>query len=283
MIYFPTTVVLVDDDETFLSSIEKLFYGLNVRVVPFSSPNKAKEFLEKSYQEAQSLNLFPPKEEESWGEWVQKMKNSSSHTQLIPSCVVSDFDMPQKDGISFFKELNLPVSKVLLTGILDNASAVDAFNQRVIDKFLTKDNFDGLKGLTAYVREEVDAFFVRRFSLGSKSDYAEQILKVCADLKIKELYPLDFCGSYFVRLMDGSEKVFFCPSQAHLTLQIQYAQEQGASKMLLQALQDKTGYLLASVDELIESDLQRDGEKLLKELTVLPNYPHLLGYAFKGL
>jgi CheY-like chemotaxis protein len=278
MIYFPTTVVLVDDDIIFLNSVKSYLTGLNVRLVTFTSPSEAKKFIEESFSKTKKLHLFPPEEEESYLEWAQNVEKRPFENLL--SCVVSDFHMPQKNGLSLLKQVQIPVRKLLLTGVLDHNTAVDAFNHRIIHKFLPKGDLSNIEKLQTFIHEEIKAYFSTLFSLGSPALYVEQVIDLCTELNIQSLFPLDLCGAYKAFLKTGKEVLFFCPNEAHLKLQIQYAKQAGVQLSILNQLKNKQGYLIAPVDQLIEEDLSSKASLLFQKLNPKGCYSEILGYFF---
>jgi CheY-like chemotaxis protein len=81
------------------------------------------------------------------------------------SVVVSDFAMPGMDGLEFFGRLRDDgARRVLLTALCDDRSAVAAFNQGLIHRFLHKGDPRGPEALLETVRDQVHGFFSRRLA-----------------------------------------------------------------------------------------------------------------------
>ena len=107
-------IVVVDDDDTLISTFKTLFYLEEFSNAEFfTEPEKALEYL----------------------------KNNT------PDLIISDFMMPGMNGLEFLSkanELYPEVSKILLTGYADKENAIRAINEVGLYKYITKpwDNDD---------------------------------------------------------------------------------------------------------------------------------------------
>ncbi|MCM1264614.1 MAG: ATP-binding protein [Candidatus Gastranaerophilales bacterium] len=107
-------IVVVDDDETLISTFKTLFYLEEFTNAEFfCEPVKALEYLKDN----------------------------------IPDLIISDFMMPDMNGLEFLSEANKlypEVSKILLTGYADKENAIRAINEVGLYKYITKpwDNDD---------------------------------------------------------------------------------------------------------------------------------------------
>src|SRR5262249_18655141 len=110
------TVLLVDDEEMVLNSIKSFFaIDTNYKLIAYTSPVKALEDLERN---PRSVDL-----------------------------VVSDYLMPEMDGITFLakvKEILPMVPRILLTGYADKENAIKAINNVGLYQYIEKpwDNED---------------------------------------------------------------------------------------------------------------------------------------------
>lgn len=112
------TILLVDDEEMVLNSIKSFFaIETNYKLMTYTSPLKALEDLEVTHH----------------------------HVDLV----VSDYLMPEMDGITFLAKVKekLPmVPRILLTGYADKENAIKAINNVGLYQYIEKpwDN-EGLK------------------------------------------------------------------------------------------------------------------------------------------
>ena len=107
-------IVVVDDDETLISTFKTLFYLEEFSNAEFfTEPQKALDYLQNN----------------------------------TPDLIISDFMMPKMNGLEFLSkanELYPEVSKILLTGYADKENAIRAINEVGLYKYITKpwDNDD---------------------------------------------------------------------------------------------------------------------------------------------
>jgi response regulator RpfG family c-di-GMP phosphodiesterase len=110
------TILLVDDEEMVLSSITSFFaIETNYKLMTYTSPLKALDDLDQNHQQV--------------------------------DLVVSDYLMPEMDGITFLAKVKekLPlVPRILLTGYADKENAIKAINNVGLYQYIEKpwDNED---------------------------------------------------------------------------------------------------------------------------------------------
>jgi cyclic di-GMP phosphodiesterase len=104
------TVLLVDDEEMVLNSIKSFFaMEANYHLLTYTSPIKALEDLEANHQ----------------------------HIDLV----ISDYLMPEMDGISFLAKVKekVPLApRILLTGYADKENAIKAINEVGLYQYVEK-------------------------------------------------------------------------------------------------------------------------------------------------
>lgn len=110
------TIVLVDDEEMILTSIDAfLSLETDYNVMSFTSANKALDYIEND-----TVDL-----------------------------VISDYVMPEMDGISFLgkvREMKPEVPRIILTGYADKENAIKAINDVGLFQYIEKPwNNDDLK------------------------------------------------------------------------------------------------------------------------------------------
>jgi DNA-binding NtrC family response regulator len=110
------TIMLVDDEEMVLNSMKSFFaIDSNYRILSYTSPLKALEELDRDH----------------------------AHVDLV----ISDYLMPEMDGITFLAKVKdkLPmVPRILLTGYADKENAIKAINNVGLYQYIEKpwDNED---------------------------------------------------------------------------------------------------------------------------------------------
>ncbi len=160
--FYPTTVMFVDDNQQYLSSMgTKLRRRGAYRY--FVSPHDALSFLEgQRVASAASgcVSLFADNPNPVGDHVIRLDLRSIVRTLLNParfaevSVVVINYDMPGINGLELCRKLaHLPVRKLLFTGSADERLAVEAFNEGVIDGFLSKGTQDVFERLGERIEE----------------------------------------------------------------------------------------------------------------------------------
>lgn len=148
--YHPSTVVFVDDNQRFLSSFT-LMVAEQLAFRCFSSTSIALDFINHRGSMIpldQRCFSFLGQQHRAGGALrldlaliEQEISNPDRFRDI--SVVVVDYDMPEMNGLSFCQQIsNRRIKKVLLTGVGDEKIAVKAFNDGLIDRFLTKNDPD---------------------------------------------------------------------------------------------------------------------------------------------
>lgn len=152
--YYPTTVVLVDDSPTVLQNLQ-LKIGKVTPCKTFSVPEEALSFIKNASTAANALKTAVGIDVESRNythdsEQLPLQYNVSNIHQKIYdpnrfldiSLVVVDYAMPSMDGEKFCRELRElkgnTIKIIMLTGEADDAKGIELFNSGVIDRFLRK-------------------------------------------------------------------------------------------------------------------------------------------------
>ena len=145
--YFPTQVVMVDDDPDFLDGIS-LMFDKNLSYRLFHSASEALDYVNKSHQQVSFLERCyknyktGPQESDS----LSHVDIGKLHKEIFNSArfqtsatVVVDYSMPEMNGLEFLMELKNPfIKKILLAGQADTDLAIKAFNKQLIDQYIDK-------------------------------------------------------------------------------------------------------------------------------------------------
>lgn len=148
----PVLTVLVDDSQSYLDSIT---FQLDAKLAckTFTDTEAAINWIKAAYRHYRS-DLMPPihvgyDDETSSLErrnatidlneiYFSVLNKQRHHT---PAILVVDYAMPEMNGLQFCKALQgLPCKKILLTGQADERIAVEAFNHKLIDQFIRKND-----------------------------------------------------------------------------------------------------------------------------------------------
>ncbi len=143
--FYPTTIVLIDDDRFLLDSIASRLNS-QFRVKTFSSPVEALKFL-RAYEENPFTKLCV-RHPEKFHLNIRNIqveirdiyKNLFENNRFDNiSVIVSDYSMPEMTGAQIFNELYpLNCKKIMFTGEASDTEGLLAFNNGVIDRFCRK-------------------------------------------------------------------------------------------------------------------------------------------------
>ena len=148
---FPTTTVIVDDNEEFLNSIALKLDKTRQSYKYFTSANGATKFIKDNYHKSRWFlkyiqNIEAAEQDRKLVEFNLKDLYKQVYDQErfdIITTVISDYDMPEITGLEMFSDLHdAQLHKVLLTGVVDEKVAVKAFNDKAIDAFIPKSHSD---------------------------------------------------------------------------------------------------------------------------------------------
>ncbi|HYD81680.1 MAG TPA: response regulator [Paucimonas sp.] len=179
----PTLVVLVDDSASFIANLE---FQMNpsVAVKSFQDTHEALNWIRmRSFAgKGKDLPIRVGYDDQELSLERCAIKLDVGHiyrTVMDPwrfylsAVIVVDYAMPQMNGLDFCKALaGLPCKKILFTGEADEMVAVEAFNKKLIDRYLRKSDPRALDKLEVEIAALEREYFVER--LGTVKDLLVQ-------------------------------------------------------------------------------------------------------------
>lgn len=172
--YFPTQVILLDDDPDFLEGVS-LMLSKNLSFKIFQSANQALDYVNnankhvKIQERCYSNYKTGPMESDSLSHididklHLEVMNGSRFQTA---STVIVDYSMPEMNGLEFLLKVKNPfIKKVLLTGQADTELAIKAFNKQLIDQFIDKHDPKLRIKLNSIIATFQDQYFRNSFKL----------------------------------------------------------------------------------------------------------------------
>ena len=171
--FHPTTVALIDDDVRFLESFEQVL-SRDFIVRRFDSPQAGLNHLVGADAEHLSriarLGGYATSESPTnevdrlqilLSSYISQLRGYASRFETV-SVAIIDLNMPDVDGLMICRALRRrPVRKILLTGNASERVAVKAFNEGLIDRFISKHDPDLINVVTEHVRDLQNAYFRR--------------------------------------------------------------------------------------------------------------------------
>src|SRR5262245_21698413 len=167
--YYPTTAIIVDDDSDFLSSL-KLVLAPHCQSLLFTSPEQAKDFLIKDYQNYLELNPIH-NDYEIYSDVHAKIDIPNIHKIVFnpdrfkqTTVAILDYDMPTLNVLALARQIraNTPTKIIMLTGEADKNTALDAFNNQEIDSFIIKNSEGYLNKLLQCFSQLQHAWFAEQ-------------------------------------------------------------------------------------------------------------------------
>lgn len=180
-LFHPTTTILVDDVPSYLESFRDAA-PLDLPVKTFEFPEDAILSIKKQNEAArEKFNRFlKVTADTNWEvvdntlteEIITRVSLSGLKNKLLDrerfnevSVIICDYAMPSMKGTDFFEKLgNIPQKRILLTGEADANIAVKAFNDGLIDQFITKGRSGGVVDLFNQVRRYQRDYFRHQYS-----------------------------------------------------------------------------------------------------------------------
>lgn len=195
--YFPTQVVLLDDDPDFLEGVS-LMLDKNLSFKLFQSVSQALDFVNKSHthvkiqERCYSNYKTGPSESDS----LSHIDIDKIHLEVLnssrfetASTVIVDYSMPEMNGLEFLLNLKNPfIKKVLLTGQADTDLAIKAFNKQLIDQFIDKHDPKLRQKLNSIISTFQEQYFRNSFKLISDPIIANNRDAFLVDSKFQEFF-----------------------------------------------------------------------------------------------
>ncbi len=266
--YYPTTVVIVDDNQTFLESLpDNLSKSATYKL--FDSPVNALEFFEHQRQHLPtpedflgvtddlvtgvSLNVNIPK---------IRTRLQDKHRFKTPTVIIVDHDMPEMSGLEFCQKLNdYPIKKIMLTGAADHKLAVKAFNDGIIQRFIAKDDpnvfevidqavfalqQDYFSELSAQIAKNITT---TTFSFLSNKAFQDFFVDFIKKNHITEFYLIDPIGSFLLINDKGEQVRLVVQSDQAIENYCQIAEDHNAPEDIVKAISNKEKLLCLFSEE----------------------------------
>lgn len=257
--YYPTTIMLVDDNPRFLNSISlQLAEDLPYRL--FDSPYKALEFLEiGSTQSRGAERVFTQNydnAEATSSNLVMNLDLGEIHCRAFDegrfnelSVAIVDYDMPGMSGLELCRKLSdYGIRKILLTGIADEKIAVQAFNEGIIDAFVSKSDYDVFDSINSTVKRLQKLYFRQKFmavvrALDVASDtyfkdrgFAKAFHDVCDKYSIVEYYMITNPDGFLMIDTHGVARVMMVVTESAYREHVEIARNENAPPNLVEMM-----------------------------------------------
>ncbi|SRR3989339_10428 len=296
--YFPTTVAVIDDSQSFLAMINKrldkkqprlLFNNPKVALKKVNSLKKSNADLEYvlknlSLDEIHELETQPHSNTlvDVNLKWLHQKIYDPERFNCIPVMLV-DYSMPDMNGIELCQQIkDKTIKKILVTSMSDYRLAVRAFNDGVIDKFILKGASNLFDQINASILEAQLDYFRKLYGMDGilgfifrnrlpfdQSDYREAFHSICKHIDFIEYYILDEWGSTLFLNEQGKSTWLMIQTEENLREFYSVAQDNHAKKNILTALKNKKSAPMLIAEE--DYDIDVNNWHLYPLKTLLPN------------
>lgn len=259
LFYYPTQVILVDDDPDFLDAVSlilprdlsyRLFQSARQALTHINSAQQHAELIRRVYS---SYKTGPFDSDTLTHIEINELYKEIYNAQRFhtPSVVVIDYSMPSMNGLEFCASLTNPfIKRILLTGQADTDLAVQAFNAGLIDQFISKKDHDLEQKLKRSIATLQQHYFSKSFKLitdpviaNSQSrfinnpDFIAYFNALRNRHKFIEYYLIDEPYSGFALLNHKGElAILLILPEPHLEEHIKQCSNVGAPLQLMEAL-----------------------------------------------
>ena len=263
--YYPTSIIAIDDDKDFLSTIRQHLELTNC--VLFTSPREAINNLinQRAFTRMQSRLL------KTTTSMLEEARVAPEHYALLinlrglheeiyssdrfrdVSVLIVDYHMEEINGIDLCEQLSHhPAKKILLTGGIDREKvAIEAFNKGIIHRFINKSDINFPTQLKQTINILKEAYFrdlsqtliphlpEKSTQLLQNAAYINFIRGLQTQKNVDEYYLLDTSGSIILLRSDGAATWIIIKNDIELDDFILIANEQDGSEDLIQAIKKR--------------------------------------------
>lgn len=243
--YHPIKVIFLDDNRAFLDALD-LEFSNQINMLTTSNPDKTLQIIGNHNKDI-NKPIFKLMNDVN----VDTINNRfidfavSNLLNLIydktrfdnVAVLVVDYEMPDINGIEFCQRLKKrKIFKIMLTAEADKDTAIKAFNNGLIDKFIFKTSEDLYPEITLAMHELSQRYF-RELSLniikGHESSindlfdnelYQQLFTKVASQVQAVEYYLVDNSGSFLFLDKDANPTWLIVRNHKELTEQLDLLQ-----------------------------------------------------------
>lgn len=209
LFYFPSKVLILDNDNDFISELNDYLNENQINTIPFAFMNTFLNYI-NSYVQPVSINNFLTKEnnyfsETTLSELYKIIYNPHRFDQI--SVLIIDYEIHGITGIDLISLIKIPhVKKIILTNKATEKIAIDAFNKKIIDGFVFKE--DLYNNLIKTIKRLQYEYF---FNITSPMHYLcnfnkEPFLKNLINIELHNFSPIE----YYILNKNGSFIMFDC-------------------------------------------------------------------------
>jgi CheY-like chemotaxis protein len=256
--YYPTTVIIVDDNQTFLDNLPSNLSDRSLYTL-FDTPLEALKFLQEHQNNLPTPEDFYELTDDFSTGIPLHVNIPKIHARLYdtkrfntPTVLIVDHDMPGMNGIEFCRKLrDYPIKKIMLTGVADDKLAIQAFNDGIINKFILKDDPAVFEAIDKAIHDLQHDYFASlseliiknittsTFSLLQDKIFQNFFSNFLEKNKISEFYLTDTIGSFLLLNKQGNVIRLAVQSDEQVENYLEVAKDHEASADIIRALDNR--------------------------------------------
>jgi len=260
--FFPTTVVLVDDDQDVLHKLKNILEKTNVICKSFTNPDKALKYIyDANCNKLNFCSVLRAGEYDTSEEKSALLNICLIHKEIYSqdrflkiSAVISDYYMPEMNGPDFCESLcDRNIQRILLTDKAEDYQALNEFNKNNITSFIRKDDKDFDSEIVERVNIAAHQYFnlytqVVKTFLGEEGghlvdtrflDLVLSDLWHSSDRKFVEYYMIDAYGGYLLLDADGKVGVLSVYTESEIDKLLEIAVDAKADEEVIKKLESR--------------------------------------------
>lgn len=260
--YHPTTLLIVDDNPDLLHDLS-IVLAPHYKTKATSSPKKAISWIKEQGNAMQRLVkqwVSSPEDYFESSQTVVKINIPALHQQIyskpsrftLEAILIVDYSMPEMNGLELsyqLRQLDLPLKIIMLTGEADQQTAVRAFNDKLIDRFILKSAPDYVEKLLEYINDLQREYFQEmthlfmgagRKSIRSDITFIQFFNEIAGRINAMEYYMVEEPASYL--FLDAKKNPTWLIIKTDEEMQMLYElakDERGVPKSTIEALEKR--------------------------------------------
>jgi CheY-like chemotaxis protein len=276
--YFPTTVMLVDENRHFMLAIKENLSKDIISCIYDDSEAALQEILQRETDNGKFNARFSPHilcQELSVETNTTMLPLVSIHIPAIyeiiydskrferVSVIVVDYDMPGIDGLEVCRRLQgSAAKKVLLVSDEELSTILDAHDSGIVDQFVLKGTPDFCMKLDVIIHELQIAYFrdlakniLNDVLVRVQDNFADKVLvdffnNICHVKHVSEFYLLDILGSFLLLDFSASPMWFIVRTERAMSDFCKVAIENHAASHVIQEIEarNKLPFFLTEVE-----------------------------------
>ncbi len=258
--YHPIKVIFLDDSRSFLDALD-LEFGTQLNMLTITNPDTVIQTIDNHSQNITKsvFKLMNDVDTDTTTNRVIGFEVSNMLSLIYDkirfdhvAILVVDYEMPDINGIEFCQKLKeRKIFRIMLTAEADKDTAIKAFNNGLIDKFILKTSEELYSEITLAVQELTHRYFkeisnsiinghISSISaLFSNESYLQLFAKVVSKAQPVEYYLVDTSGSFVFLDKDANPTWLIVRHNKELDEQLELLQGYDVPDQILESVAKK--------------------------------------------